>query len=1139
MLLVVVGSAALPLVISAQEAAPALSIEVRIVARPLFDGRIEFLLQQRPLDGEWGGLRLPERRHFPNLSETDRWLVTSPLFLRSSADGAVVTAEARIAVRRLSDGRLEVALQVLGASGTWGDRLLPTRRFIPADSVALLFLRASPLVVTLEGGAATGEQGSTTDAAAGRFRIEDVPRSGDSLVAASYDRSCAVRLDGRVRCWGRGSDHDYAGVTGLRDVVAVTIGDSPAGMMHGCALHERGTVSCWGAGWGGQLGQGDRQGRLVPAVVPGIADAVAITAGVEHTCAVHADGSVSCWGRASHRQMAESSLSPRQVDGLSDVVTIAAGRFTTCAVHTDGTVSCWGSGFGRTPTKLQDLDGVRSVSVGRSAACAVRTDGTVRCWTYHPPGAQPPRTGAVLVENLSDVELVSAGDGSFCAVHTDGGVSCWGWDNSVGQIGDGTTRSRRAPARLPGIAEAVAITVSATSSEGQGHVCAMHADGSVSCWGSNGYGQLGDGTYQQRLVPTRVTALDRPADAAQPSGTEGQSEDLDPPRFTDSGDWTLGGGRRGGDTLVSATHGRTCAVTPDGRVSCWGLVAADERSIIAGLQDVVAVSHGGGWHTCVLHAGGTVSCWRHYPGHYIPAGLIPEVRGITDAVTVAAGSQHACAVHRDGAVSCWGEGGNGQLGDGSRTSYPEPHRVPGLTDVATIAAGASATCAIHRHGGLSCWGWQSNVFSITPSYVFPERIIGLQDVVAAGIGWDQICAVTGDGSVYCWPFADLDRPVRVQGITDAVAVAVGLSNACALHADGGVSCWGRNNRSGELGDGSTRARLEPARIEGIHDAVAISLGNLGFDLEKWGSGAHACAVHGDGTLSCWGSNEYGQLGDGTVETRLSPTRLGRLPDVLVDQPLPDESQLLRYHLEVFVRAFEEDFPWLRQAWEFIREASSFTYDVCAPAETCSESSGRVDASCEVVDGRFGCRASRLLIHGTWSNEFGHQLAHVYDRTTALTPDRAWGATQLYFSNRYPECYTVLGSGAGSEILADTLTYLLLPDEPLWYYRQDAWLQDRRGDFDRPDCPGLGSRPGAADVRVVRDGLAGRVNDWYSSNITNGAELWAALRRAPNPFIIANLAGEFGGLCRTDWITDPLDETLMPAMGTNPFKDGGC
>ena len=75
--------------------------------------------------------------------------------------------------------------------------------------------------------------------------------------------------------------------------------------------------------------------------------------------------------------------------------------------------------------------------------------------------------------------------------------------------------------------------------------------------------------------------------------------------------------------------------------------------------------------------------------------------------------------------------------------------------------------------------------------------------------------------------------------------------------------------------------------------------------------------------------------------------------------------------------------------------------------------------------------------------------------------------------------------------------------------------------------------------VILAGLAGEVPDWYTANITNGAELWAVLRRALSASLLANLVGEFGGFCSTEWFSYPLDWSVVPAARTNPFRDGGC
>ena len=588
----------------------------------------------------------------------------------------------------------------------------------------------------------------------------------------------------------------------------------------------------------------------------------------------------------------------------------------------------------------------------------------------------------------------------------------------------------------------------------------------------------------------------------------------------DAGSFSIVEGPRSNDTLISASRGRTCAVRLDGGVACWGSDGLRERFALAGLQNVVAVSTGNNptleMHACVLHTDGTIACWGSGDDGKLGQGTTNDyylpvtVPGITDAVAVGAGASHTCAAHRDGSVSCWGSNRSGELGDSTpRPSY-SPQRVPGLSDVVTVAVGGSSNCAVHRDGSVSCWGWP---YTAGQADSAPRRFKGPDAFTSVSIGWSFSCATSVAGDVYCWVNGQAPADAtRLRNLTDVVEVSVGFFNGCGLHRDGGVSCWGRND-AGQIGDGTTTTRDQPVRLAGIVDAVAVSVtvGNPGVN-------PHACALHEDGSASCWGSNAVGQLGDGTTDNRLVPTRAERAVTIPADQAPTTANELLHTWVDALVQEREADFPWMRVAWDHVRDGTEAVQ---------SGFGGLVYRYCYASAEVFGCGVEDMHITTMSPGAVVHELLHVYDLHTGLAPSKAWGAVQLYFATTYPDCYAgqVIH---GAEILADTVNHLMVPGAWLTYYNSDG-------------CPTLPvrSKPTLEAEQVVLQGLAGQVPDWYTENITNGAELWAAWLRGPSLPALANLAGEFGGLCSTQWITYPFDPERFPPADSNPFRDGGC
>jgi alpha-tubulin suppressor-like RCC1 family protein len=250
----------------------------------------------------------------------------------------------------------------------------------------------------------------------------------------------------------------------------------------------------------------------------------AISAGYKHTCALTSLGWVKCWGYNSDGQLGNGTTTqssmPVNVTGLSGVVTAtSAGGFHTCALTQAGAVQCWGfNGFGQlgngtttsssTPVNVSGLSsGVSAIRAGANHTCALTLAGAVKCWGDNSfgqlgNGTTNPASTPVDVAGLSSgISAISAGGSHTCALLPGGRLECWG-SNSFGQLGDGTTTNRKSPVDVKQLSSGVSAV-----SAGSRHTCARMQTGGAMCWGYNFYGQLGDGTTSTHLVPVNVSVL--------------------------------------------------------------------------------------------------------------------------------------------------------------------------------------------------------------------------------------------------------------------------------------------------------------------------------------------------------------------------------------------------------------------------------------------------------------------------------------------------------------------------------------------------------------------------------------------------------------------------------------------------------
>ena len=350
-----------------------------------------------------------------------------------------------------------------------------------------------------------------------------------AAIDAGDFHTCALTLGGGVKCWGNNGNGQLGDGTTTRRLTPVyvyglTRGVSAisAGGSHTCALTAEGGVKCWGYNGEGQLGDGTTTERHKPINVYGLASGVsAITAGDLHTCALTIAGGVKCWGYNVAGGLGDGTTTERHkpvnVIGLaSGVSTISTALYHTCALTSGGGVKCWGNngngqlGDGTTTNRLTPVSviglasGVSTISAGFYHTCARTAVTGVKCWGWNDSGQLGDGTNIerhtpVKVSGLaSGISAIAAGSRHTCALSIGGGVKCWG-SNYFGQLGDGTTTRRRTPANVSGLASGVK-----TISTALYHTCALTSGGGVKCWGWNAYGQLGDGTIIQRHTPVDV-----------------------------------------------------------------------------------------------------------------------------------------------------------------------------------------------------------------------------------------------------------------------------------------------------------------------------------------------------------------------------------------------------------------------------------------------------------------------------------------------------------------------------------------------------------------------------------------------------------------------------------------------------------
>jgi len=479
--------------------------------------------------------------------------------------------------------------------------------------------------------------------------------------------------------------------------------------------------------------------------------------------------------------------------------------------------------------------------------------------------------------------LVSAGTGDFwtgggsaCGVTVSGSAYCWGGGGS-GKLGNGATTDSTIPVAVSAGTRSADDTF-ASLTVGVTFACGLTGAGKAFCWGSNSYGQLGNGTQVSASTPVTVSGgllfRNISVGAETVCGVA-----MDDSAYCWGSNWSglMATGSANGTPYTSPT-----------RISGGAIPSGTRMASVSLMVD----------HACALALSGAAYCWGNNGYGQLGTGSTSQsytpaaVTGGLAFSSVQAASSFTCAIATDDSTYCWGINGEGQIGDGTTSQRTSPKLVDrsgplGAMSVASISVGMASTCARSMSGALVCWGdnaWSQIGIGTTTDALSPVAVLtGAKPAgdtwIQADVGNEFACAVSSTRDAYCWGSRSNGRLGNgtslyalnpIWAIAGAIpsgqtltSVDAGNGSACAVASAGGLYCWGSGNFN-VLGTGSTAPEWAPASV-----AQGVAPPGTRYDNISVGNW-HACAVALDDSAYCWGNGGAGQLGTGNIASAATP-----------------------------------------------------------------------------------------------------------------------------------------------------------------------------------------------------------------------------------------------------------------------------
>ena len=616
---------------------------------------------------------------------------------------------------------------------------------------------------------------------------------------------------------------------------------------------------------------------------------------------------VVTWGNDNAGQLGNSQTTalkvPTRVYPITELngktpTKLATTSTSTLMLCSDGSLFSWGSnrsgemGTGSNtssnvpvavyPSGALAGKVVTAIAGGSNHYLALCSDGTLVAWGGNNQGqlgnnSTTSSNQPVLVTRLGTplegktITAIAAGGLFSAALCSDGTLATWG-SNSSGQLGNNSTALSLIPTAVVTSGTPLQTRVVTAISIGSSNCLALCSDGTVTSWGGNSLGSLGDGTNTQSLIPIAVLTT---------------------------------GTALAGKTVKAISAGRSSnclALCTDGTMVAWGDNAGGElgnnstsfysktavavtMSGVLATKTVASISAGAGFDQA-LCMDGTVVLWgsnsfgqlgnNSLTKSRVPVAVTISPVLVGKAIIVATtGGSHCAAFCSDGTPVTWGDNSSGQLGTSGPTTFPTPVLgSPGGSVYVSAATGALHSMLLASTGFVVTCGYNGNGQlgngnNTSTSYFVPIKSSGAmagKKVVAIAAGDSHNLVLCSDGSLYSWganasgqlgnnSLVDSNEPVAVDtsGVLvgkSVAAIACGEAFSAALCTDGTVATWGQG-LMGQLGNNSTSDRKSPVLAQ--TGALFITRIACGTD--------YCLALANDGTVLAWGNDGNGQLGN--------------------------------------------------------------------------------------------------------------------------------------------------------------------------------------------------------------------------------------------------------------------------------------